>query len=471
PSTSIWEIETGESIATCQLDGDHPRALAPTGTRMAIEQDGRVVIWDTVGCRALTELSGWQKDKSNSYSVMFSADATLVATSGDNLRVWTTVDGKLAWVDTMVVSPVPVGFSAEGAVLAACADNGRGFYLWDGTDGKRLARIDSCPYDWSYSTTGRLLVSVHGRDAELRELPPRRNYYYPYNAFMGIEPRLRIDIGRGTVAISPDGARFAVTDKLGNIAFWSTRAAEPVVQFEPEGSRSRLGEPLNITFSPTGHRLLTSGDGSEIWLWNAYSGQLVAEIPTKGHAFFSADGDELIVGSNDQLSLWSVEDGRLLRSIDTKRKLDRVRAFVASPRGTTYAAHDTSEILIWSVNDGEARPLPRTGRATIRSLDYSNDGSKLAVTTANAIELWDVEDGRFTYESETIAGPITATAMSSDEARIVAIAAERVHLIDVPNQQIETFASSLGILHRVRFSPDGTSFAVSGVSGQISLVS
>src|SRR5690606_40678130 len=86
PSTSIWEIETGESIATCQLDGDHPRALAPTGTRMAIEQDGRVVIWDTVGCRALTELSGWQKDKSNSYSVMFSADATLVATSGDNLR-------------------------------------------------------------------------------------------------------------------------------------------------------------------------------------------------------------------------------------------------------------------------------------------------------------------------------------------------------------------------------------------------
>ena len=106
-----------------------------------------------------------------------------------------------------------------------------------------------------------------------------------------------------SLAFSPDSTTLASGTHAG-VQLWDVVTGQSTTAFAG-------GNVTSIAFSPNGD-LLASG-GSDIWLWDVATGQLVATLT--GHTgvvnsvAFSPDGDTLASGSRDgTVLLWDLQE-------------------------------------------------------------------------------------------------------------------------------------------------------------------
>ena len=138
-------------------------------------------------------------------------------------------------------------------------------------------------------------------------------------------------------------------------------------------------------------------------LWDLDTGALTQTfLPAAGaQQEFSPDGRTLYTASSDPTAMiWDVDgDGRLMRPFRTNTGTYPFQpgppSFAASPNGRTLAiaTHAGRVDLI----DGET--LRRTGGfeafpgRSLRAIEYSPDGRRLAVAEARGVGLWDAGPG------------------------------------------------------------------------------
>lgn len=145
-------------------------------------------------------------------------------------------------------------------------------------------------------------------------------------------------------------------------------------------------DALEAMFSRDGSRVLTSGlDEAQLW---STDGSVLARFPMISRAAaIDDDGDRIVTSTGDQLGLWDAS-GTLLASFG-----DGFASVVTFDRdGTVLATSDvTVGIRLWDVpalERGEAGVLAELGAQDASSLEFSADGSRLAVGGLAAAYVW-----------------------------------------------------------------------------------
>lgn len=199
---------------------------------------------------------------------------------------------------------------------------------------------------------------------------------------------------------------------------------------------------------------LVGGGGFIVQLWDAASGEQIAEISFQerlsvSRLAFSDDGAQLILNARDATRIFSVPDLALIDSLPYS-------FYARSADGSAIAYIDADGVLtIQDTTTGATRPTPLSGinARSLRSLMFSPDGARLYMVTlaSGAVYVVDTTSGEVLPGVGGFAAPINDLAFSADGARLITAESEA-----------QPFAY-------IRFSPSNALRVHDLQSGQLSL--
>ena len=237
-----------------------------------------------------------------------------------------------------------------------------------------------------------------------------------------------------------------------------------------EGERYK-GFVTTVSFSPDNKTLLSAGGYHEdLLLWSVETGELLRTLqddkaPGFSNAAFSPDG-RLVVGaaSGGPVILWDVQTGERIRAHEGG-------AFDFLPDGKTLAISGDDGVYLWDLATGDSTGKIEMNK-NISDLSFSPDGKTLAVLFytkyAEPIELWDVETGTL---MKTLPSPDDSLGIAfSPDGKTLASSGLESH-IQLWNTDTGELIDTVGEKYgqgQFAFSPDGTTLA-SGADDDIHL--
>ena len=403
----LWDVETGENIATFQGQKGKVESIAfsPDGTKLAVGADEGVKLLDILTGKHIDLLGAmWNQ------SVAFSPDGkTLASASGAGVRVWEVSTGKsLTALQRHPRIVNAVAFSPDGLTLASTSWSGT--EIWEIDTGQRITTLEQPPnfaLSLAYSPDGTRLVSgaynmkSTEHTVKLWDVSTRQNIA-TLHGHVGFVT---------TAAYSPEGTMLASGSEDKTIKVWSVETGENIATLQ--GHENSIN---SVAFSPDGIKLASGSEDRTIRLW---------ELPA---------GRALHILSKEGLNKPQIDN-----EIDTKVKrfMSGVKSVAFSPDGLILASLD-------------------------EDLGGNLDGA--------AIKLWDVETGEHLATlTDGTDSPGYAVAFSPDGTKLVSGSWDfTVKLWDIPTRKhIATFPGHIGWVSSVAFSPDSTKIASGSYDGTI----
>lgn len=436
------ELATGRQLGAARPLGDGAELMAD-GRMLAVSGREGIRLYPAGGGRALLDV------KDRALTVSPDGRWAAVAAYSGKVDLWDLHARKR--VSTVTVDPPvtedsgtpPAAFSHDGAKLALTGS--KGITVVDTATGGRDFLPSRAGSTWAavFSLDGRYLAERLDDKAQLWRLADQRTLgEYPIRgaddlAFSADGRALRYLTGTGSVvsldisaavdlptpdeevndaasvALSPDG-RVAATEVSGAIKLVEPLRQRPLGQIQAAGG---------LAFGGGSDLLAVAGD--PVGVWDVATGKRVAtvdvgEIPPAVQ--LSPDGATLAVLRGRSVDLWSVRDGRQIRSFAGVGAL----AMAFSPDGRTLAA---GAHLI-DLNTGRIDRLAAVSRRTLTAVAFAPDGRTLAyLLDDDAMLLWDVAAGR--ERGTTIVPSGSQTLRFSPDGRLLAVGGEQVRLWEV----------------------------------------
>ena len=310
-----------------------------------------------------------------------------------------------------------LAFSRDGRLVSTATGKDRRMLLWDLTAEPPTSRVLSTdrvitsavfdPHDEDRLLTGDTAHEV--RIWDLSRDPPQATVVGRHDGWVtsvAFDPR---DPGPGLmVSGGTDGV----------LRVWSGG--------EPRELSGHADWVSGLAWSPDGEILVSAGLDRTVRRWNIESrrerpaapGEPFAELRDRmSDVAVSPDGKVLAASTaNGVIHLWDMSSGRSLGPW-LAGNLALTRSLAFSPDGRTLAAANGSAVVLWDLTDlreqgsdsrsllGLGRPLAG-GRGEARSLAFSPDGTRLAVSVGGSegeIRWLDASTGETT--GEPVAGP------------------------------------------------------------------
>lgn len=306
-------------------------------------------------------------------------------------------------------------FCPDGKTLASASADGT-IKLWSMPDGKLLKKLISDAFFVSsicISPDGKLLASlVHGDKMDIWSLPGG-------TLLKTIVGNAQIS---KSVSFSPDGKTIAVGYANNKISLWSFPGEKELKVLEFTDYNPGAHPPLS--FSPFGNFLASATIGnnqeysansdkkveSTVKIWSMPEGKEInpaEEFNNPVHTVcFSPDGKMLASGcDNNTIQLWSVPERRLLKTLtEQEEKGLGGKSLSFSPDGKMLASANAVQIKLWTISDGKLMKTIEGHIYDINSVCFSPDGKILASASVDGtIKLWSIPEGEFL---QNLADPI-----------------------------------------------------------------
>jgi RNA polymerase sigma factor (sigma-70 family) len=480
----VWDVATGVQRLDLEAGGagvvysvafspDDKTLAAGTGTSGAA---GRVRLWEVATGRLLQTLP---EPHTHDVRLAFSPDGSLLATSGDDgtIRLWhadTDIQERELRGHTRTLQSL--AFSRDGQrLLSAGHDNT--LRLWDVPVGKELPplfRGDPPPKDQGYLCSPAVF-SPDGKYAAWATSAREKDHFgtllYFWETATGKVVR-KFNDSPSVLAFAPDGKTLATGDAGGGLTLWDTATAKEVSPLPFPAAR-----PWHLVVAPDGRTLIGSEDpdvvvrdaatAKERRRWRAAEG--TANPFELTHMALLADGRRLLTtGWGPTVRVWDVPTGKLLHRFDD----DKYIPLAFSPDGKyliTSASMEQTELQLWDVAAGKVLRRFGSGDKAV----FSPDGKTLAVCPPDGgLTFWDVATGkeadvRLRADPEEI-DAIYGLAFAPDGRRLVTAAYGN------PGIRLWDLATGKELRRRdgagdVAFSPDGRTLATGGDDHNIHL--
>jgi serine/threonine protein kinase/WD40 repeat protein len=218
---------------------------------------------------------------------------------------------------------------------------------------------------------------------------------------------------------------------------WEWRYLHRLSHMEAAAIPIRGGALVTVGAEPESDRFMAATEDMRVVIGHAPSGRIERVVKLEGpsewtmsgvpgNAVFSDDGRRFVavthhtVPTPSTVTVWDSADGRVLLTFST----EGVFALALNRHGTRLAtqsfpsrANTLVPVRLWDVDAG-TEISASTPRYAVTSLEFSPDGSRLAIAGAvNSLEIIDVSSGRQIFQVAT-GQRITSLAFSSDGSRI-----------------------------------------------------
>ena len=409
-------------------------------------------------------------------SISLSADGSVIASGGIDVRLWNAETGKPILKRKLLGRVNEVCLSPDGRWLAWAAEHGhspdgdnvnlKGSLVLCASDGSGQSPIEGHVgpvYCVAFSPDGSMLASG-GEDgsAIVRGVKTRAKAWE-------IKP-VRSVTGRETVyavAFSPDGKLFACSGWAQPVRIWDVESKR--VRHSLRGKWQYVS---CLAFSPDG-KTLAAGSGmwdSGIYLWDSESGKpltrLVGHCRSVDAVSFSPDGDLLASASGDgTFRLWDLADGTQVHQFDAHGRA--VRRVTFSPDGKElFSATGDGTVRLWETLTGKPKAVLAACGSPCFSLAVSPDGRVLAMPSGKEFTIHSVASGEIMHRRGAN-GRYAYSAAFSPDGKFLATGWQRdILLWDTRRWELARRIPTKGSVLGLGYVPgQGTLVAASGIHG------
>ena len=418
-------------------------------------------------------LRAWAAHEIDVNSVAFSADGTMLATSGDDgfLRVWDLATGdELVSHGGQAVGEVwGPSFSPDGALIAAIWTSEGRLRVLSTNTGEPVLVTDGPTETLSgtqFSSTGkRLLITGWREDATVIDIEtgeevmrfPGHDWWVTASAW------------------SPDGRWIATASTDGTAKVWDARTGE--MRLTLFGHTDGVWA---IAWSPDSELIATgSADGTaKVWQLHEDGPQELFTLASAdlrggvGGVAFSPDGTRLLTAQfiDDAIKVWDVgiSGDAEWTNMPAQVLAEGALAF-AGDGSSVIASSGDGRVTVWDPIGGSEALVTDHHEGGVSSIDISPDGRWVASGGEDgAVKVWDRHTGqlRFTQEAEAPAAVwVEAVAWSSDSVLAIARYGGPVVLVDIEGTEVASLEVEDGLVAvALAFSADGDRLAVSLVT-------
>ncbi len=232
--------------------------------------------------------------------------------------------------------------------------------------------------------------------------------------------------------------------------------------------------PSSIAFSPDGQYIVSASGDNKIWLWEAESGEKLADF--SGHqaavlcVAFSPDGKLIASGSADNdIRVWDAKSGEKLLVLSGHS--DDVWSVCFSPDNSLLVSGSGDNSLrLWNTNSGQQVAVFPNLAQDILSVAFSPNGQWIAFASRDdRVQLLDWKQKKIVRTFLGHTADVWSIGISPNNRQLVSGAGDRtVKLWDIPTGTlIQSLSGPKDDVLSVAFSPDGRRIAAASSDNTI----
>lgn len=283
------------------------------------------------------------------------------------------------------------------------------------------------------------------------------------------------------VSYSPDGAVLASATgtwgglRAGEIRTWDARTGRLLRTFG-----GAIAPVHDLAFRPDGRQLATasvafsSGLPAGVFLWDAATGAEVGRLKGETSTFsvaYSPDGTRLATGGiAGQVRLWDASTGDLIADLG-RHGASGVHDVAFSPDGALLATGGWDGTLrIWDVV-ARRQKLELKAYSDVRGVAFHPDGRHVAAACFSpAVEVWDITTGELVVTHGHHSSPVRNVTFSPDGVYLASGDNSGLVVVSDAFQPLRLHRSlrgHTGAAYAVSFSPDGARLATGSQDGTV----
>ncbi|MCP4543133.1 MAG: protein kinase [Chloroflexi bacterium] len=455
----VWDATTGEKVSDFRHGGILEDPIwSPDGTHIATAswEDDTVKVWDAATGEELLTFSGHTLDVR---SVTWSPSGeTIISTDDDgNAKIWDAATGDelldLYPKNHTSITIAGAVWSPSGDRVATRSFDGTAI-VWDAITGAELfvARHAGFVHSLAWSPSGdRIVTASEDRTAKVWDVAPGPELVTLYGhtgRVLGADwspsgDRILTTCADGTAKVW-DAATGAELFTLYSAEWWATAAWSPSgEQIVTCGTTSNSGATMkvwdaatgdlrflvptghvgdvnNVTWSPDGERITTSGEGDGTTkVWDASTGKFIFILG--GHKLWgvhrwSPSGDRILTSGFDDramktltVKVWDSSTSELLLTLSDFSGSGSIPLWSAD--GTRIVTHSDSGVgKVWDATTGEELLTFEGHASDVDGMSWSPAGDRLVTgSTDGTARVWDISTG-----AELVRYPIGGTVNDAD---------------------------------------------------------